>query len=110
MGAGNERVQTFDFVDKSMLYQKVERPIGDGRLRAKAFCAQDIQYVVGTHRTVFRQQDFKNPPARWCQLQLGLAAKSIDRFHAVGNADRMVMGREPECAQGLFFPVFQLQC
>ena len=47
MGAGGEGVEPPDPVGKPLFYEKIERPVGDGRLLAIAFRGKPIEHVVG---------------------------------------------------------------
>ena len=77
MGAGDERVQSFNLVSKPVLHEEIERPVGDRRLRAETFRAQHVEYLVGAQRTVPLEQDFENTAPNRRELQPSLTALSV---------------------------------
>ena len=63
MGAGDKGVQPFDPVDKTLIHQKAQRAIGDGRFRSQPFGIKPRQHVIGTKGSMAFKQDFQHPAA-----------------------------------------------
>ncbi len=55
VGAGDEGVQAFDLVHEAVRNKKVQRPIGDGRLRSEPGIPQAVQNFVSPERSVILQ-------------------------------------------------------
>ncbi len=59
MGAGDEGVEPFDLVRETVVDEKLQRPVGHGRLRSEAGLAQAVEHVIGPERAVLLKQDFQ---------------------------------------------------
>ncbi len=108
MGAGNERVQSFDFVNESMLNQKIQRTIRDRWLRSETRLAQPFKDRIGAKRLVVFQQHLQHLASNGCKAKVLFLATRICRRDSVGNAGGMVMLFEPD-ADG-FLAVLQVTC
>lgn len=59
MTAGGKGVEPSDLVRKTLIHKKLQRAIGHGRLLAEALGSQPVQYLIGTKRAMFPQQDLQ---------------------------------------------------
>lgn len=91
VGAGDKGVQPLDLVSKAVLDQKIQRPVGHGRLRAEPFFAQAVEDVIGAKRAVFLQQDFQHPAAYRGEFQAVGLTVSRDSVDTVLNAAVVIM-------------------
>ena len=60
VSAGDKGIQAFDFVNKPVLCQKIQGPICDRRLGPEACLTQQIQYGIGTKRSMLLQQQLQH--------------------------------------------------
>ena len=59
MRASGKSIQPFDPVGKPMFYQKVQRTVGNGRLRTKTIIGQSLKDIIGAKGPVFLKKDFQ---------------------------------------------------
>lgn len=94
MGAGDEGVEPFDLVGEAVAYQKIQRPVGDGWLRAQPLVAQHFEDIVGAERTVPLKEYLQHPPAYRRKLQPLSPAERIGRGDTCADAASVVVGLE----------------
>ena len=100
MGTGNEGIQSLDPVGKAVGCQKVERPVGDRRLRAHSLISQDFEDIIGPHGLVLLKQDLKHTASNWRQLQpLGRTAFR-NCIHRVRDAMGVIVLRKANRLHG----------
>ena len=96
MGTGYEGVQPFNAMREAVLYQEIQRAIGDWRLRCKATLCEDFKDVIGTEGPMLAQEYLQHSSPRWRQLKPGAAAMGIGGFDRRRDAMGVVVGFETD--------------
>lgn len=96
MGAGDKSVEAFDFMRKPMAHEKIQRAVDHGGLRSQPLGAQDVEDFIGTHGTVFAEQDFQHAAADGGELQLVLRAMRLDGAEGIAHAALVIVRFESD--------------
>ena len=104
MAAGHEGVELLYLMDKSMLRQKIQGPVGHRRLRAKTCVSQHVEDRVGSQSTMFGQKQLQDGASDRRQAQTFLGAPVVGGRQ--GGADTMCMVMRMEAnGWGVFFRI-----
>ena len=91
MGTGDKRVQAFNLMGESMLYQEIQRTIGHRGLCGCPFGAQDFEDVISPKRAVLFQQYLQYPLTLRREPQPFCRACFLCSFHSRGDAGAMIV-------------------
>lgn len=91
MRAGDIGVEALDPVHEAVFDQKVERPVGHRRLRAKALRLEPVEDLVGAKRLVLVEQDLEDALPDRGELQPVRRAIGMRRREPLGPTPIVIM-------------------
>ena len=87
----DKSVERFDLMNKSVLYQKFQRPIHRRWRGGAGFAPEFVQNFIGPDRGVAAPDDFQYLAAQWREAQPVLTTMLLGRVQRIGDTRSVIM-------------------
>lgn len=100
--AGGKGIEPADAVHQPLGHQKIERPVGHGRLGAKALGGKAFEHLIGAQRTMGLKQDLKGAPAHGREPAPAFGNHRLGPLHDRAAAGGVIVRAEGQRGFGAF--------